>query len=288
MRHDLDNGSMMIGALGFDRTAINITSSGLLKWAAMLWFVTAAAGQWTFVIYIVGHYYSPTLQGHFEAWNNRDLITGYVAGDVAGNLYFAAHVLLAAIITAAGTLQLVPSIRRHAISFHRWNGRLYLTTAFIGTLSGLWMVWVRGTYLTLTGAISGTILSGLILACGAMALYHVRQGSIDLHRQWAMRTFLVVNGVWFQRIGYMSWIILNQGPVGIGRHMDGPFDLILGFAEYVIPLGVLELYFFSQVQPRPWVKMVMSLGLVLAAAIMAVGIYGTYAIMWSRFQWMAN
>jgi uncharacterized membrane protein len=278
----------VISAPGFDLKRVSITSSGLLKAAAILWFITAAIGQWTFVYYIVGHYYGPTLQGHFEAWNNRDLISGFVAGDVSGNLYFAAHVLLAAIITAAGTLQLVPHLRSRALGFHRWNGRIYLITAMLGTLSGLWMVWVRGTYLTLTGAISGTILSVLILIFGALTFYYARQGRINIHRQWALRTFLVVNGVWFQRIGYMSWIILNQGPVGIGRHMDGPFDLILGFAEYVIPLGILELYFFSQSQPRPWVKMVMSLGLTLAAVIMAVGIYGAYTIMWHQSQWVSS
>src|SRR5688572_11239905 len=84
---------------------------GALDAAARFWFLVTVVGQWAFRSYIFGFYGPPTLQGDFAAWNrNTHLIKGYVAGDTAGNLAFAAHALLAGVIAFGGTLQLVPQI----------------------------------------------------------------------------------------------------------------------------------------------------------------------------------
>jgi len=116
-----------------------------LKASAGLWFLVAVIGQWAFLYYIVAFYGPSTLQGHFQAWSkNTFLFKGYVAGDTAGNLAFAAHALLAAVIAFGGALQLIPQIRARAISVHRWNGRLFLLTALAVSIAGLYLVWVRG------------------------------------------------------------------------------------------------------------------------------------------------
>ena len=41
---------------------------------------------------------------------------------------------------------------------------------------GLWLIWVRGIYLTILGALSSTLLAALILTSAAMSLRHVRRG----------------------------------------------------------------------------------------------------------------
>jgi hypothetical protein len=43
-----------------------------------------------------------------------------------GNAFFGAHVLMAAVLTLGGTLQLVPQIRARLIAFHIWLGRVFL------------------------------------------------------------------------------------------------------------------------------------------------------------------
>jgi hypothetical protein len=258
-------------------------AASVLKWAAIAWFAVATAGQMAFVYFIAVFYLPPTLQGQFEAWNRRDLITGYVPGDHAGNLQFAAHVLLGGLITAAGIVQFIPQIRTYAPALHRWTGRLYIVTAFLTAAGGLWLVWGRGTYLTLFGAVSVSILAGLILLSAAMTLRHAMARRIALHRRWALRLFLVVSGVWFQRVGYMAWIILNQGPVGIGPRMDGPFDIVWGFGIFVLPLATLELYFLARDRGGPMAKSVMAGVLVLLTGVMAVGIAGTVLLMWRPF-----
>jgi hypothetical protein len=69
--------------------------------AGRLWFAVALIGQWAFVYYIANFYGPSTLTGHFQAWSrNANLVKGYVAGDTAGNVFFGAHALMAAVIAS--------------------------------------------------------------------------------------------------------------------------------------------------------------------------------------------
>ena len=80
-----------------------------LSAAARLWFAVALIGQWAFVYYIANPYGPSTLTGHFQAWSrNTNLVKGYVAGDTAGNVFFGAHALMAAVIAFGGAIQLIP------------------------------------------------------------------------------------------------------------------------------------------------------------------------------------
>ena len=69
--------------------------------SATFCYLSIAAGQLLFTAFILLFYYPSSLSGHFERWNSKPLITGYVAGDIAGNLQFAIHVVLAAVMTAS-------------------------------------------------------------------------------------------------------------------------------------------------------------------------------------------
>ena len=251
-----------------------------MRTTAKLWFLTAVIGQWTFVYYIAAFYGPSTLTGHFAAWNKRDLIKGYVAGDHVGNLYFAAHVLMAALITTSGALQLFPQIRARALTFHRWNGRFYIALAILMALGGLWLIWVRGTYLTISAAVSSTVLAALIIVCAMMTAREAMASRIDAHHRWALRTFLVVNAVWIQRLGYMAWMIVARGPVGVGDHMDGLFDYFLDFGKFVIPLLVLEIYLRARTQSGVAGKVSMATALIALTLLTAVGIVGAYLSMW--------
>src|SRR5262245_60254234 len=99
-------------------------SHAALRATAGLWFFVTVLGLWVFLYRIVAQYGLATVSGNFQDWErNNQLYSGYVAGDVAGNLAFAAHVMLAAVVTVGGALQLIPRIRARAIAVHRWNGR---------------------------------------------------------------------------------------------------------------------------------------------------------------------
>lgn len=265
------------------KSASLLNGASALKGAGVIWFLTAAIGQLAFVYFIVVYYGGRTLAGDYAAWNDKPLIDGYTPGDRMGNVMFALHVLPAAVITFGGLLQLIPQLRNRFPSLHRWNGRLFLFIAYSMAIGGLALTWGRGTYLSVFPAIAISINALLILAFGAVAWRLAVQGNIDAHRRWALRTFITVNGVWFFRVGIMAWIILNQGPVGMANNLGGPADIALAFGCYLIPLAVLEIYFVAQRAGNSAAKFAAALLVLVMTGVMAVGIFGTIAMMWTPY-----
>lgn len=256
----------------------------LLRRSGLVWFFVAAAGQGAFIWMIIAHYGRKTLAGDLAGWNDKPLIKGYVSGDEAGNVMFAAHVLLAAVVTLGGLLQLVPAIRRRAPALHRWNGRLFFLIAYAMAAGGLWLTWVRPTYLSLISAISVSLNGVLILLFATLAwLMAVRRKS-EAHRRWALRAFLAVNGVWFLRVAIMAWVLMSGGGLGMNPTLSGPADVVLQFGSYLVPLAVLETYFLAQRSARPAVKCRVA-GLVLMMTFLtAVGVAGAVAFMWGPYM----
>src|ERR1700738_4662108 len=94
-------------AVNEDRRA-DAPAAKALKAAATAWFLIAFAGQWLFVFYILGFFGRPVLVSSIAVWSqNKNLIDGYIAGDVVGNAVFGLHVIIAAVLTLGATLQLV-------------------------------------------------------------------------------------------------------------------------------------------------------------------------------------
>jgi uncharacterized membrane protein len=264
-----------------DRLEFKSVAAGALKAAARLWFVVAVIGQWAFLYYIFAFYGPSTVSGNFQAWTkNTFLIKGYVAGDTAGNLMFAAHALLAGVTSFGGALQLIPQIRARAISFHRWNGRVFLLTALAVSVSGLYMEWVRGTRMNLTGAIGVSLNAVLIMLFAGLAWRFARRREIPTHRRWALRTYLVANAQWFTRVGFMAWVLLSRKLLAIGDRLDDQFFLVWGFGSYLLPLAVLELYLRANESAGPRGRLAVAGGLVVLTMLMAVGIFGVAAFMW--------
>lgn len=255
-----------------------------LRRAGGLWFGTALIGQAGFIAFIVLYYGTRTLSGQFAAWNDKPIIKGYVAGDLSGNIMFAAHVLLAAVITLGGLMQLIEPLRRRFPALHRWNGRLFMLTALFMALGGIWLTWGRNTQLSQVSAIAITLNGALIVVCALIAWHHALRRRFDRHRSWAMRTFMLVNGVWFLRVGIMAWVLLNQGPVGMDGKLSGPADIALVFGCYLLPLGGLELYMWADRQGRALIKGLTAFAVCAATLFMALGIGGTIFLMWGPYM----
>ncbi len=255
------------------------------RWAGVLWFSVAAVGQAAFIAFILAFYGVRTATGNFAGWNDKPLITGYVKGDDVGNAVFAAHVLLASVVTLAGLMQMIPALRRKWPRLHRWTGRTFLTLAIFLALSGVWMAVVRGTYLSVISAVAILINAALILVFAGLAWRHAVKRRFEQHRLWAIRTFMVVSGVWFLRVGIMGWILVNRGPVGMTDRMSGPADIVLTFGSYLIPLAMLELYGAAQ-RSAGSVGKLLAAALVAAASVFtAAGVFGTIAFMWVPHVW---
>ena len=258
-----------------------VSASAVLDAAARLWFVTALLGQWAFLYYVAGFYDAATLRGNFALWNkNTHLLKGYVAGDMAGNLAFAFHVLLAAIVTFGGALQVISQSRSRLHSVHRWNGRLFLLTALGGAFSGLYMIWVRGSRANLTAGIATSVDAALIIAFALCAWRAARARVFPIHRRWALRTWIVASGVWFQRVGIFGWTTLDASAPGMTKDFDGWFDLTWAFGCYLLPLAILELYLRVKDRGGRGSRYVMAAGILFLTIATAFGSYAAYMFVW--------
>ena len=251
-----------------------------LSAAAALWFATAALGQTAFAAYILGFILPRLAAGDLIGLNDKPHITGYVAGDTPGNAQLLAHLLLGAWMTLSGLLQLLPGVRRRWPALHRWNGRAFISLALIATLSGFYLTWLRGSQLNLGSALATSANGVLILIALTIAWRRARSGDIAAHRKYALRAYLLVNGVWFLRLGMVLAGML-MAAFGQRLHADGAVFLIVSLLSWALPLGVLELYFTAQRSSHAGMKFGVAAVVGVLALLTAAGGLAAWLLMWA-------
>ncbi|MEL6302697.1 MAG: DUF2306 domain-containing protein [Pseudomonadota bacterium] len=249
--------------------------------SAKLWFGVAAIGHWLFVAYILTVFYPPIAARGLSGLEGMHLPSGFIEGDILGNLAAVAHVLLAAIVIGGGPLQLIPAIRQRFPRFHRYLGRSYVAAAVVSASGGLYITWTRspiGDWLSKVGI---TVDGVLILVFAAIAMRLAMARRIVEHRRWAMRLFMVVSAVWFFRVGLMAWTMLTGGAGIEWESFTGPFLYFLGFAQYLLPLAMLEWYFFCQRNPAAnGSHYAFAAAMMIMTGVTAVGVFAATMGMW--------
>jgi tetratricopeptide (TPR) repeat protein len=250
----------------------------VLKAATRFWCAVVVIGQLIFAFTVASYYGMAAVRGTSQqAWSGH-ITHGYVPGDGIGNFAVAAHLFSAAIVIIAGMLQLVPQIRNRFPVFHRWNGRLYVVTAFSISLAGLYMTWVRGSVGDFSQHLGSSLMAALIMFCAVMALRYALARDFKTHRRWALRLYLVVSASLFIRAGIFLSLVLNRGPLGFDPStFSGPFLTFITFAQYLVPLGVLELYFRAKERPGAAGRFAMAAGLFVLTVALGVGIFAVTA-----------
>ena len=253
-----------------------------LNGSAKFWFSTVVVGQAIFSYYIVMFYYRATIDQDIERFN-QIMPAGYIEGDFFGNVAVVTHVLFAAIITVGGLMQLIPIIRSKWPAIHRWNGRLYVITALILSISGMFMVITRYEKIVggLIGHVSIMINGAIIVLCAVKAFNFARKRKIAQHRIWALRLFLAASGVWMFRVGLMAWLSIHGKPVGFDPvSFSGPFLTTLYILVYVLPLFILEVYLRSQKSRSAPKKLLTACMVILISFIIMLGVFGATMGMW--------
>jgi len=261
------------------RQPARLSAPRVLSAGASAWFLTAAIGQLAFVAFIALFFGGAMFDGDLSGLNRKPHVTGYVAGDVAGNVQFLGHALLGGLITFAGMLQLVPALRRRWPALHRWNGRLFLGISILVTVSGLLLVWVRGSRLGIGSDLSITANAVLILAFAVLAWRSAMRRDLATHRRHAVRAWLLVNGVWFLRVGIML-AALTLAPLGVKIDYEGAVFVGVSVASWALPLAMAQLYFHAERSGSPGLQFFVG-GLLLVCALLTLaGSAAAMAFMW--------
>ena len=281
----------MSTAVWTTRLELSSVADKSLRAAARFWFVVTLIGQFAFAFSVAAFYGLTAMRGDFQAWN-KVLAHGYEAGATMGNAALAGHILFAIMINIAGALQLIPGVRNRFPAFHRWNGRMFVLAAFTQAITGLYLTLsgrrVVGDATQHTISVLGALL---IMFCAGLALRYAMARDFTTHRRWALRLFLVTSGSWFFRLGFFLSLALF-GPVGFDpTTFSGPLLTFWSLAQYLLPLGVLELYLFAQDHPGALRRMAtagvlfvltLAIGAGIAAVAMAAWVPNVKAALDSR------
>jgi uncharacterized membrane protein len=268
----------MSTAVMTNRLELSSVADTALKAAARFWFVVTVLGQLVFAFAVASFYSLTALRGDYHKWN---FTNGYVPGFSMGNTAVVMHVASAAFIMLAGAVQLVPQIRNRFPVFHRWNGRIYMLTAVTLSVAGLYMTWIRGSVGDLSIHLGSTLNAVLIWLCGGMALRYALARDFKTHRRWALRFFLVVSASWFFRIGFFLSFLVNKGPFGFDPStFRGPFLTFMSFAQFLVPLAVLEIYLRAQDHPGALRRMATAGVLFVLTLVMGAGLFAVAMAQW--------
>jgi hypothetical protein len=249
-----------------------ISADDALKAAAGLWLGVLVAGEIMFAVSTAMCYGMTGLRGDWHSWS-KHLLHAYIAGDGAGNAALVAHLAAAVLVTLSGAAQLIPAIRRRAPGLHRWNGRIFIVTAVGLAVAGLYLLIARGTPGFLGAAIGSLLLGVLVLVSATMAWRTALRRDFVAHRRWALRLFLLISSAIFIRgtITLISFILAGAGALDVSV-LKGPILTVVSFAQYVVPLALLQLYFWCQTRGGPAARLSMAGALVVATLVMGAGI----------------
>lgn len=145
------------------------------------------------------------------------------------------HIFLGSIMLCCACLQLWPWLRANHLRIHRWSGRSYVATAIpVGVAAIVVAQFPHGGPVQQVG---NTLFGVLFLFCTISGYRAVRQGRIDDHRQWMIRSValafsIIANRVWL--IGCM--LILDpsfeNGPgltaaIGVSTWLSWVLNLLI-------------------------------------------------------------
>lgn len=248
--------------------------------------VSVLFAQAVFLGYLLASYGRTALAGNVAAWA-RFSYKGWVPGDLAGNASMLLHVGVAVVMLLAGAVQVSPALRRRMPALHRWSGRVYLVGGGLGAASGLALVWGRGTVGDLSQHVAISINALLLVGCAALAWRTARARTFGAHRVWALRTFVVANGVLYFRLFLALWLLVFRAPVGFDpRTFSGPFLTALAITVYVVgPLLVLEAFIRAERSARPIMRTLTAGLLGGLSALVLAGTGAAVMVLWlPRFR----
>ena len=165
----------------------------------------------------------------------------YTAGGPLTNLAIFSHMLLGGMVMVLAPLQLVSRLRTRYPRVHRITGRVVVIASILVALGGLTYIAARGTIAGPLMDVGFAVYGGLVLVAATQAMRHARDGTIEIHSQWALRLLVLVMASMIFRVHYVLWYILTDG-LWSNEQLTGPFDRVQYFAFYLPYLAVLEVW----------------------------------------------
>jgi uncharacterized membrane protein len=153
-------------------------------------------------------------------WNYKWWLLGHIVGG------------LVALVT--GPFQFSQTFRKKYLALHRWLGRIYLTAILIGVISATYLSWTSALAIHWTWAVSLQCLGIVWICTGCMAYLSIRQGRIQAHKEWMIKSYVAT----FAFVSF-RWIIGLPAIVSLGSFIERAPTVL--WVSWVIPLFVTNL-----------------------------------------------
>ena len=150
------------------------------------------------------------------------------------------HIISVFLYCNFGAFQFLPSIRRHSLKWHRYNGRLMVVSGIVSALSGLWMTHFYSFPYELQGNLLYSVrilLGSAMVAFIFLGLAAILKRDIVRHSSWMIRAYAIGQGASTQGLMIMSWLAISGGePSGLTRDVMMTFAWIINIAiaEWII------------------------------------------------------
>jgi hypothetical protein len=196
----------------------------------------------------------------FYDWNSRYTRYFFTLGPSAGVIFSSMVNALyfetpAAIVVHGGAgilffltmpFQFSPALRNKKSNWHRTGGRIALLSGYVMGLSGIWMHHVLSPDLLGMRYVSLVILSIAMCTAFSMALWHIINRNVDVHRKWMIRAVAITLGViTLLFVEAISFLLFGQleNVFGVISQFQHDYGRLVGMA---INLIIVEYIFFKE------------------------------------------
>ncbi len=168
----------------------------------------------------------PTFQGFLS---KKDIL---LENESLWVLMIRIHILLAIISLVTGPLGIVKRIRVKSLTFHRWNGRIYVLSIVLNYIPGLYVAFfATGGWLSTTGFL---ILNTIWITTTLLGISYIKKRQILAHSQWMVRSF-------FLSFANMTiYIIVASLHQGISLSYDTSYTIAVWLC-WILNLSLAEL-----------------------------------------------
>jgi tetratricopeptide (TPR) repeat protein len=147
--------------------------------------------------------------------------------------------------------------------------------------AGLYMLWGRRAAGDLSQYVGTSLNAVLIWLCVAMAWRSAVRRDFRAHRAWALRLYVVALAAWFLRVAFFLILSIFGRPVGFDPATSrGPLLTAMAFAQYVVPLAIVELYLRAQQHAGAFRRIAVAAVIFVVTVGMAVGIVAVSFAIW--------
>jgi hypothetical protein len=141
-----------------------------------------------------------------------------------GRLIF--HICGGMLALTCGPFQFWTGLRRKALGFHRWTGRLYLVGVAVGAGGAGMMAFF--TQPRNFGVSLGFMALAWIL-CTGVAYLAILRGQVDLHKEWMIRSYIVT-------FGFVTFRLIDNYPPVVHWGTGADRAATVTWACWVVPM----------------------------------------------------